>query len=98
MKFRIWEEEKLYYLCGKNKGADQLCGYSVAVVSKGIPCQILRTALASGFTPPQDSWRVQEAEYLSLISFESKLSTEKKIICFKMVYTEESIRWVFDDI
>ena len=26
-KFRILEEEGLYYPCSKNKGADQLCGY-----------------------------------------------------------------------
>ena len=27
LKFRIWEEERLYYLCRENKGADQLCSY-----------------------------------------------------------------------
>ena len=31
MKFWIQEEKRLYYLCSKNKGADQLCGgYHVA--------------------------------------------------------------------
>ena len=27
LKFRIYEEEKLYYPCSENKGADQLRGY-----------------------------------------------------------------------
>ena len=27
LKFRIKKVERLYYLCSKNKGADQLCGY-----------------------------------------------------------------------
>ena len=30
LKFRIWEVEGLYYLCSKNKGADQLRGYRKA--------------------------------------------------------------------
>ena len=30
LKFRVYEEEVLYYLCSKNKGADQLCGYREA--------------------------------------------------------------------
>ena len=30
LKFRIQEEEGLYYLCSENKGADQLCGYREA--------------------------------------------------------------------
>ena len=30
LKFRIKEEEGLYYLCSKNKGADQLRGYYAA--------------------------------------------------------------------
>ena len=30
LKFRIWEEEKLYYPGSENKGADQLCGYRKA--------------------------------------------------------------------
>ena len=30
LKFRIWEEEVLYYLCSKNKDADQLCSYCTA--------------------------------------------------------------------
>ena len=30
LKFRIYAEEGLYYLCGKNKGADQLRGYRTA--------------------------------------------------------------------
>ena len=29
-KFRIYEEEGLYYLCSENKGADQLRGYREA--------------------------------------------------------------------
>ena len=29
LKFRIYEAEGLYYLCSKNKGADQLCGYHI---------------------------------------------------------------------
>ena len=27
LKFRIYEEEELYYPSGENKGADQLCSY-----------------------------------------------------------------------
>ena len=27
LKFRMYEEEELYYLCSENKGADQLRGY-----------------------------------------------------------------------
>ena len=27
LKFRIYEEEELYYPCSENKGADQLRGY-----------------------------------------------------------------------
>ena len=30
LKFQILEEERLYYLCSKNKGADQLCSYCTA--------------------------------------------------------------------
>ena len=30
LKFRILEEEKLYFLCSENKGADQLRGYREA--------------------------------------------------------------------
>ena len=30
MKFRIYEEEGLYYLCNENKGADQLRSYCAA--------------------------------------------------------------------
>ena len=30
LKFRIYKEEGLYYLCSKNKGADQLRGYREA--------------------------------------------------------------------
>ena len=30
LKFRIWKEEGLYYLCSENKGADQLRGYREA--------------------------------------------------------------------
>ena len=30
LKFRIKEEEGLYYLCSENKGADQLRGYREA--------------------------------------------------------------------
>ena len=30
LKFRIQEEEELYYLCSKNKGADQVCTYCTA--------------------------------------------------------------------
>ena len=30
MKFPIWKVEGLYYLCSKNKGADQLRGYREA--------------------------------------------------------------------
>ena len=30
LKFRILKVEALYYLCSKNKGADQLCGYCEA--------------------------------------------------------------------
>ena len=30
LKFWIYEEEGLYYLCSKNKGADQLCSYCAA--------------------------------------------------------------------
>ena len=30
LKFRIYEEEGLYYLCSENKGADQLRGYGEA--------------------------------------------------------------------
>ena len=30
LKFRIEEEEKLYYLCSENKGADQLRSYCEA--------------------------------------------------------------------
>ena len=30
LQFRIWEEEEVYYLCSKNKGADQFCGYREA--------------------------------------------------------------------
>ena len=30
LKFRIQEVKGLYYLCSKNKGADQLCGYHEA--------------------------------------------------------------------
>ena len=30
LKFRIKKEERLYYLCSKNKGADQLLGYCQA--------------------------------------------------------------------
>ena len=30
LKFRIYEEEGLYYLCSENKGADQPCGYREA--------------------------------------------------------------------
>ena len=28
LKFWIHEEERLYYLCGENNGADQLCSYN----------------------------------------------------------------------
>ena len=31
LKFQIQEEEELYYLYSKNKGADQLCSYCEAV-------------------------------------------------------------------
>ena len=31
LKFRILEEEEVYYLCSENKGADQLLGYRVFV-------------------------------------------------------------------
>ena len=30
LKFRIYKEEGLYYLCSENKGADQLRGHSEA--------------------------------------------------------------------
>ena len=30
LKFLIWEVEGLYFLCYKNKGADQLCSYHAA--------------------------------------------------------------------
>ena len=30
LKFRIWEVERLYYLCNENKGADQLRGFRTA--------------------------------------------------------------------
>ena len=30
LKFRIKEEEQVYYPCSENKGADQLCGYREA--------------------------------------------------------------------
>ena len=30
LKFRILEEEGLYYLCSETKAADQLCGYREA--------------------------------------------------------------------
>ena len=30
LKFRIKEEEGLYYPCSENKGADQLCSYCTA--------------------------------------------------------------------
>ena len=30
LKFRFYEEEELYYLSSKNKGADQLCSYCTA--------------------------------------------------------------------
>ena len=30
LKFRIYEEEKLYYLCSENKGSDQLLSYCEA--------------------------------------------------------------------
>ena len=30
LKFRIKEEEEMYYPCSENKGADQLCGYHEA--------------------------------------------------------------------
>ena len=30
LKFRIQEEEGLYYLCSENKGADQFCGHCEA--------------------------------------------------------------------
>ena len=30
LKFRIYEEEVLYYPCSENKGADQLCGHREA--------------------------------------------------------------------
>ena len=30
LKFRIQEEEELYYPCSENKGADQLCSYCEA--------------------------------------------------------------------
>ena len=30
LKFRVKKEEKLYYLCSENKGADQLRGYRKA--------------------------------------------------------------------
>ena len=30
LKFRIQEEEKLYYSCSENKGAGQLCSYCTA--------------------------------------------------------------------
>ena len=32
LKFRIWEEEGLYYLCSENKGADQLCGFIAQLI------------------------------------------------------------------
>ena len=30
LKFRIYEEEELYYPCSQNKGTDQLCSYCEA--------------------------------------------------------------------
>ena len=30
LKFQIYEEEEVYYLCSENKGADQLRGYREA--------------------------------------------------------------------
>ena len=33
LKFRIYEEEELYYLSSENKGADQLCIYCTADLS-----------------------------------------------------------------
>ena len=30
LNFRFWEKEGLYYQCGENNGADQLCAYHTA--------------------------------------------------------------------
>ena len=30
LKFRVLEEDEVYYSCSENKGADQLCGYREA--------------------------------------------------------------------
>ena len=30
LKFQIYEEQRLHYLCSENKGADQLCTYCTA--------------------------------------------------------------------
>ena len=37
LKFSIEKVEGLYYLCSKNKGADQLCGYRKADVRLCFP-------------------------------------------------------------
>ena len=34
LKFWIYEEEGLFYLCSENKGAKQLCGNSCAVTAQ----------------------------------------------------------------
>ena len=46
LKFRIYEEEELYYKCSKNKGADQLHGFEVSdqVQQKSGPIQSQKIA------------------------------------------------------
>ena len=39
LKFRIYEEEELYYQCSKYKGADQLCSY--CTVSCAVTAQLI---------------------------------------------------------
>ena len=43
LKIRIEEEEELYYLCSKNKGAGQLCSYLTELICVFVSaCAIIR--------------------------------------------------------
>ena len=48
LKFRIYVEEGLYYLCSKNKGANHLCSYCTADLHLCIRLSILLVFLCSG--------------------------------------------------
>ena len=63
LKFRLMEEEELYYPCSENKGADQLCSYCTAD---------LRLSFHIGNNPvflPRSSYLLSAVSYLVLFIY-----------------------------